>query len=70
MSKTFFFGHTKIVQAKRNTKLFFIFLQENNKQKKQVVQNEQETLTYKRTAVLMESVSVRCKASAQASPLH
>ncbi len=39
MSKTFFFGHAKIVQGKRNTKYFFIFLQENNKQHRQEVLN-------------------------------
>ena len=42
MSKTFFFGHTKIVQAKRNTKYFFIFLQRTNKYNFQVVHNKRK----------------------------
>ena len=42
MSKTFFFGHTKIVQAKRTTKYFFIFLQRTNKYNFQVVHNKRK----------------------------
>lgn len=42
MSKTNFFGRTKIVHAKRNTKYFFIFLLRFNKQIFQAVQNKQK----------------------------
>ena len=84
MSKTFFFGHTKIVQAKRTTKYFFIFLQRTNKYNFQVVHNKRKKplinyrpshpslpndLSYRsHPSQLKASVSVLCTTAAQASP--
>ena len=77
MSKTFFFGHTKIVHAKRNTKYFFIFLQENNKQHLPAVQNLLEKFWQSYTTnpsslhnYLTVSTSARYTAFVPASPLH